>query len=161
MSKQLEWKEYQPTIIGNKNDICNDTLFYYAIDGKTVHLTSNPSNYNTLLEDETMGFKTPLEQANEYIERLNRRVAELYAEVERVNKINVDLTKELNVEKNDYDITYYLTAEDERYPTFVLEGEFGIVGYSLNRDTGELRRVCLCHAHDVNECLCGAWEVNE
>jgi polyhydroxyalkanoate synthesis regulator phasin len=45
------------------------------------------SNYNTLLEDETMGFKTPLEQANEYIERLNRRIAELYDEIERLNKL--------------------------------------------------------------------------
>jgi polyhydroxyalkanoate synthesis regulator phasin len=45
------------------------------------------SNYNTLLEDKDMGFKTPLEQANEYIERLNRRIAELYAEIERLNKL--------------------------------------------------------------------------
>jgi uncharacterized small protein (DUF1192 family) len=43
--------------------------------------------YNTLLEDKDMGFKTPLEQANEYIERLNMRIAELYAEIERLNKL--------------------------------------------------------------------------
>lgn len=61
------------------------------------------SSYNTLLEDKDMGFKTPLEQANEYIERLNRRIAELYAEVERVNKINVELEKELYIAKSDLD----------------------------------------------------------
>ena len=59
----------------------------------------------------------------------------------------------------DYGITYYLSAEDSRYPTLVLEGpSFGAVGYSLNKLTGELRRVCLCHAHSNSECVCGAWD---
>jgi hypothetical protein len=58
-----------------------------------------------------------------------------------------------------FGVTYYLTAEDSRYPTLVLQGEFGSVGYNLNLNDGSLRRICLCHAHGVNECLCGAWDV--
>lgn len=57
----------------------------------------------------------------------------------------------------DFGITYYLTAEDERYPTLVLQGEFGSVGYSLNKCTGELERVCICFAHSSTECCCWAW----
>lgn len=46
--------------------------------------------------------------------------------------------------------------EDPRYPTLVLDGdEFGTIGYELRRDTGELRRVCICHAHCEHECVCG------
>jgi hypothetical protein len=60
-----------------------------------------------------------------------------------------------------YGITYDLTAEDERYPILVLQGAFGSVGYSLNTDTGELRRICLCAAHSSSECVCGAWDVEE
>ena len=61
----------------------------------------------------------------------------------------------------DYGITYYLSAEDERYPTLVLQGEFGSVGYSLDKDTGELERVCLCHARSSFECSCGAWDLED
>jgi len=63
--------------------------------------------------------------------------------------------------KEDYEITYYLTAEDARYPTLVIEGGFGTVGYSLNKDTGVLSRVCLCCAHCSSECVCGAWDESE
>ena len=59
----------------------------------------------------------------------------------------------------DYGIEYYLSAEDERYPTLVLQGDdFGVVGYSLNKSTGDLRRVCICSAHSEAECCCGAWD---
>jgi len=58
---------------------------------------------------------------------------------------------------SEYGITYYITAEDPRYPILVLQGEFGSVGYSLNKETGHLHRICLCHAHNDNECCCGAW----
>lgn len=60
-----------------------------------------------------------------------------------------------------YGITYYLTAEDERYPILVLQGEFGSVGYSLDKDTGELSRVCICAAYESSECACGAWDAEE
>lgn len=59
----------------------------------------------------------------------------------------------------DYGITYYLSADDARYPILVLQGPaFGVAGYSLNKLTGELRRICVCHAHCDSECVCGAWE---
>lgn len=46
--------------------------------------------------------------------------------------------------------------EDPRYPTLVLEGrEFGTIGYDLRRETGELRRVCICFAYCERECVCG------
>ena len=51
----------------------------------------------------------------------------------------------------------HISAEDERYPTLVLDGPWGTHGYALNRITGDLRRVCLCHAYSENECVCGAW----
>ena len=59
----------------------------------------------------------------------------------------------------DFGVEYYLAAEDERYPTLVLRGDFGCVGYKLNLDDGDLRRVCLCAAHGPSECCCGAWDV--
>jgi len=61
----------------------------------------------------------------------------------------------------DYGITYYLTAEDKRYPTLVLQGDFGSVGYTLNKKTGELRRICLCAAYSEHECCCGAWDLDD
>lgn len=57
----------------------------------------------------------------------------------------------------DYGVTYYLTAEDERYPTLILQGGFGTTGYALDKNTGGLRRICICHAHSWSECGCGAW----
>ena len=60
----------------------------------------------------------------------------------------------------DYGITYYLSAGDERYPILVLQGDFGSVGYSLDKDTGVLRRICLCAAHSSSECMCGAWDTD-
>lgn len=51
-----------------------------------------------------------------------------------------------------------ISAEDERYPTLVLDGPWGTHGYSLNRITGELLRVCLCAAYSESECCCGAWQ---
>lgn len=53
-------------------------------------------------------------------------------------------------------------AEDPRYPTLILDSsEFGTAGYELNRHTGELRRVCICHAYGENECVCGAWSIRD
>lgn len=58
-------------------------------------------------------------------------------------------------------VRVYLSYEDERYPTLVLQSDtFGTVGYDLDLETGELRRVCICAAHSENECVCGAWESN-
>ncbi len=53
----------------------------------------------------------------------------------------------------------YLSYEDERYPTLILQSDvFGSVGYDLNLSTGELRRICICSARSENECACGAWD---
>lgn len=63
---------------------------------------------------------------------------------------------------NELGVEIYLSYEDPRYPTLVLQSdEFGSVGYSLNLNTGELERVCICHAHSNNECICGAWNIVE
>jgi hypothetical protein len=39
--------------------------------------------------------------------------------------------------------------------------QFGSVGYNLDLSNGELSRVCLCYAHSENECMCGAWSLDE
>ena len=60
---------------------------------------------------------------------------------------------------NDLGMNIYLSYEDERYPTLVIQSdEFGSVGYSLNRTNGELNRVCICNAYSSSECMCGAWD---
>jgi len=58
----------------------------------------------------------------------------------------------------EYGLTYYLSADDERYPTLVLQGDFGSVGYSVDKHTGHLTRVCICAAYSDSECCCGAWD---
>ena len=46
-------------------------------------------------------------------------------------------------------------------PTLVIQGVFGSIGYDVDPDTGELERVCICAAWNVNECTCGAWDERE
>ena len=59
----------------------------------------------------------------------------------------------------DLGITIYLSYEDPRYPTLVLQSdEFGSIGYDLNLSNGVLTRICICAAHSSNECICGAWD---
>ena len=54
----------------------------------------------------------------------------------------------------------WISYDDARYPTLVLSSEnFGTIGYDLNLNSGELSRICLCYAHSVNECVCGAWDL--
>jgi hypothetical protein len=55
---------------------------------------------------------------------------------------------------NRYGITVDLQAEDERYPLLVLTGEFGTAGYTLNKNTGALHPVCICHSYSPSECVC-------
>jgi hypothetical protein len=43
-------------------------------------------------------------------------------------------------------------------PILVIQGEFRSTGYNVDPDTGELERVCICHAWNERECLCGAWD---
>lgn len=59
-----------------------------------------------------------------------------------------------------YGIGIDLCADDERYPTLVLEGPFGKIGYSLNKESGELDRICICFAHSSSECMCGGFDQN-
>ena len=58
----------------------------------------------------------------------------------------------------DYGVTATIGGEDARYPLLVIQGDFGSRGYSVNTDTGELSRVCICHAWNADECCCGAWD---
>lgn len=41
---------------------------------------------------------------------------------------------------------------NKQFPTLVVRGDFGISGYRVNIDTGELTSVCICDS--VNECCC-------
>lgn len=54
-----------------------------------------------------------------------------------------------------------IIGEDERYPMLVVYGETWTRGYDINLSTGELRRICVCHAHYSSECVCGAWDLEE
>ena len=55
-----------------------------------------------------------------------------------------------------------ISYEDPRYPILVLQSDkFGIVGYNLDVNSGELTRVCLCHAHCDSECVCGSWDYDD
>ena len=66
----------------------------------------------------------------------------------------------MNERIKELGVHVYLSYEDERYPTLVLQSdEFGTVGYNLNLNTGELNRVCICAARSGTECVCGAWEI--
>ena len=57
---------------------------------------------------------------------------------------------------NDLGLQIYLHYEDERYPTLVMQSDtFGSVGYSVDLNSGELTRTCICHAHCDSECVCG------
>lgn len=61
----------------------------------------------------------------------------------------------------NHTVSAYIAGEDPRYPTLVIQGDFGSRGYSVNPVTGDLSRVCLCHAYDESECCCGAWYDSE
>lgn len=59
----------------------------------------------------------------------------------------------------DLGIEVYLSYEDPRYPVLVIRGQNGgSVGYNLRPESGELERVCICHARSWSECACGAWD---
>lgn len=53
------------------------------------------------------------------------------------------------------EVSVYVTYEDPRYQTLILKGVFGIVGYSIDINSGGLQRVCVCHARYSSECCCG------
>lgn len=60
----------------------------------------------------------------------------------------------------DIGISVYLSYEDARYPTLILQGTgFDTLGYDLDTSSGELKRVCICAARSESECVCGAWSV--
>ena len=60
--------------------------------------------------------------------------------------------------EEDTEMNVYLTGEDPRYQTLVLQGSFGSRGWSVDQHTGELSRVCICCACEASECCCGAWD---
>jgi len=59
---------------------------------------------------------------------------------------------------SDEELTCYIAGEDPRYPILVIRNENHSVGYSLDRYTLTLRRICICAAHSSSECCCGAWD---
>ena len=58
---------------------------------------------------------------------------------------------------SDLGVEIYLSYEDPRYPTLVIQGDFASKGYDLDLSTGTLTRICICHAYSATECCCGAW----
>lgn len=57
--------------------------------------------------------------------------------------------------EEDQLVSAYIVGEDPSYPTLVLQGEFGSIGYSVCPRTGDLSRVCICAARSEHECCCG------
>jgi hypothetical protein len=64
-------------------------------------------------------------------------------------------------EEQEPDYNTYITYDDPRYPTLVVQVNGKYAGYSLNTETLELSRVCICFAHNSNECCCGALDLND
>lgn len=62
---------------------------------------------------------------------------------------------------NQQQVQSYITSEDPRYPTLVLQGPNWSHGYSVDVETGVLTRICICHAYNSNECCCGAWDISD
>jgi len=51
-------------------------------------------------------------------------------------------------------IHYHEYDYNKQFPALVVRGDFGISGYRVDTDTGELTSVCICAAHSDNECCC-------
>jgi len=66
--------------------------------------------------------------------------------------------KRMTESLDKYNIQVTISAEDERYPILTVEGTSRMAGYSIDKETGELRRICLCSAYSSRECMCGAWD---
>ena len=59
-------------------------------------------------------------------------------------------------------VKLWISYEDPRYPTLVVEAEgYAPAGFSIRTQDWSLNRVCLCHAYDASECCCGAWDEKE
>lgn len=61
----------------------------------------------------------------------------------------------------EYVVRSRIMYEDPRYPTLIIKGKNWIKGFALDKDTGNIRRICICYAHSSSECLCGAWDQEE
>lgn len=61
--------------------------------------------------------------------------------------MNDDLEINAYVHYGEYDYNF-------KYPTLVLQGEFGSAGYNVDPETGDLKRTCICYARSDNECIC-------
>jgi len=61
---------------------------------------------------------------------------------------------EIEEQPNEVDcyIHYHEYDYNKLCPTLVVRGDFGISGYRVNTETGELTSVCICDSD--NECCC-------
>lgn len=61
---------------------------------------------------------------------------------------------EIEEQPNEVDcyIHYHEYDYNKQFPTLVVRGNFGISGYRVNTETGELTSVCICDSD--NECCC-------
>lgn len=59
------------------------------------------------------------------------------------------------IEDEDSGVRLYLSYEDSRYPVLVLQYNGQSAGYSINKNTLEIERICICNAREDFECCCG------
>lgn len=69
--------------------------------------------------------------------------------------LGADPNKMLRQQPEPNSLTCHISADDPRYPTLVIQGDFGSAGYTIDPATGELERCCICSAHSAGECCCG------
>lgn len=62
----------------------------------------------------------------------------------------------MEIEEQPNEVDCYIHYHEYDYnklcPTLVVRGDFGISGYRVNTETGELTSVCICDSD--NECCC-------
>ena len=61
-----------------------------------------------------------------------------------------DYIRELTayIHYNEYDFS-------KKYPTLIVQGDFGSHGYDIDVNTGELSRCCICSSRSSYDCVCG------
>ena len=63
------------------------------------------------------------------------------------------MTTNKDIEPDD-DIEAYIVAEDKRYPILVTRNSSFLRGYNIDKSTGKLTPICICHAKYRGECCC-------
>ena len=64
-------------------------------------------------------------------------------------EINEDLDCYIHYHEYDFNLNY---------PVLVIRGRFGSQGYNIDKETGQLKRTCICAAHNEYECICDGFQ---